>query len=173
MAFLPKHPDSSLQQADMWDAQPISCLQGQLTCLMKRSSPQMKGSGSTPALSLLAAVVGSGMQSTTASMVAGPQTPPTATPGRPLRWPLLLVLAQALCNELGHRDASEELHHKLAFQIIGLCDPFHFCDEVLHRTIPKLSTEFGESGWRHPWGVEPYVAAHNVRGSHRCHMLSS
>ena len=43
MAFLPKHPDSSLQQADMWDAQPISRLQGQLTCLMKRSSPQMKG----------------------------------------------------------------------------------------------------------------------------------
>ena len=67
----------------------------------------------------------------------------------------------------------EELHCKLRFQIIGLYDVFSFCNEVLHKTIPKLSVKFGESGWRHPWGVELYVAARSARGSYHCRVLSS
>ena len=38
--------------------------------------------------------------------VVGHQTPHTATTGRLLQWPLLLVLAQAPHDKLGHRGAS-------------------------------------------------------------------
>ena len=91
----------------------------------------------------------------------------------PCNGPCCWCLRKHLMTSSAIGVLQEELHHKLAFQIIGCYDALCFCDEVLHWTIPKLSAEFGESWWRHPWSMEPEVAAWSIRGSHRCHVLSS
>ena len=65
--------------------------------------------------------------------------------------PCCWCLRKHLMSSLAIEVLQEELHRKLAFQIIGCYDALCFCDEVHHQTIPKLSAEFGESWWRHPW----------------------
>ena len=87
--------------------------------------------------------------------------------------PCCWCLRKHLPSSLAIEVLQEELHRKLAFQIVSCYDALCFGDEVFHRTIPKLSAEFGESWWRHPWSVEPEVAAWSIRGSHRCQVLSS
>ena len=91
----------------------------------------------------------------------------------PCNGPCCWCLRKHLPTSLAIDVLQEELHCKLAFQIIGCNDALCFGDEVLHWTIPKLSAEFGESWWRHPRSVEPEVCAWSIRGSHRCQMLSS
>lgn len=167
---MPKHLDSSLQQADMWDLQPISRIQGQLTCLMKGLSPQVKGVAQLQhrLCWLLLSAVECSRRLCQWSLVPKrlPQQPQDVPCDGSCDWCLRKHLATSLAILMLQRSSTT-------------CWPSR--SSMIHSTsVMKSSTEPSPSsllnlgsGWRRPWGVEPFVAAQNIRGSHHCHMLSS